>query len=168
MTSFKMASDAQLAVQELLAKFPNLRTADLKKELGMVHGNTQTKYKVLAVDLDAVLAKMTDIPKARFVKMAKEAWDRKFPEGREPTHGKTDFQVFLGEVLGSLKKAHPQTSHGELMKMAGLMWKERKGDVEMPDEEEPALKKKGRKKHIEPLTGLEVTQPPKRTRRSRT
>jgi hypothetical protein len=128
------SSSVQIALQEVLTKFPNMDMTDLQRELKGKEKERKMKYDGIAADLDVLLAKSGDVPIARFVKLAKEAWERKYPEGREKTHAKTSYQGFLGEVMKEIKQRHPNMVHQEVMRLAGEMWKVRKAEMAMSDE----------------------------------
>jgi hypothetical protein len=120
--------DIDAVLQGLKQKFSHLSTKDIRakiKEAFSVNNvPKKSKYHQVQLDLDNILSKIKDIPKTTFLKMAKDAWQKKYPEGREGRSN--DYATFLSNNLKELRKQNPQSTHSERIKQAAILWEQYK------------------------------------------
>ncbi|NBP58254.1 hypothetical protein EBU71_17295 [bacterium] len=116
----------QEALEEVRSKFSSVSVKEFKDECKKVLGEKTRRHKFdeLEKKIDEVLSGIADIPEATFVKLAKKAWNRKYPEGREAKSN--EYSVYLKTELPRLKVLYPTEKSGELVRRAAKAWQEQK------------------------------------------
>jgi hypothetical protein len=118
------------ALEEVRQKFQNISSKELKHSIKEVFDTNEnkTKYGYIEPLLDDILSKVTDITKTHFTKLAKDAWHRKYPEGRNKKSNA--YLDFLKVELPKLKAKYPGFTNSERMKQASILWKHEKEQIQ--------------------------------------
>lgn len=125
-------------LKSLRERFAHLTAKDLRGKIKELYAESnapkKSKYHHVQLELDEILSKIKDIPKATFTKLAKDAWDRKYPGGRESRL--SNYAEFLKEKLPELRQQNPQSSHPERIKQAAILWEQYKQEKSEKGESE--------------------------------
>lgn len=121
-----MDNTLKSALEEVRQKFQNISPKELKHSIKEVFDTNEnkTKYGYIEPLLDNVLSQVSDITKTHFIKLAKDAWHRKYPEGRNKRSNA--YLEFLKVELPKLKAKYPGFTNAERMKQASMLWKHEK------------------------------------------
>ena len=114
-------------LQDLRSKFKNLTDKELLEKVKEALNCSKTKrsrFASIEQALDGILAAVKDIPQKTFTKLSKEAWKRKYPEGREIRTNA--YSEFLKEKYKELKIKYPHSTYGEILQHVSVMWKQHK------------------------------------------
>lgn len=114
-------------LKDLRSKFKNLTDKELLDKVKEALNCSKTKrsrFASIEQALDGILAAVKDIPQKTFTKLSKEAWKRKYPEGRETRTNA--YSEFLKEKYKELKIKYPQSTYGEILQHVSVMWKQHK------------------------------------------
>lgn len=118
------SNDIDEVLKSLRERFSHLTAKEIRGKIKETFAESnapkKSKYHQVQLDLDDSLSKIKDIPKATFTKLAKDAWDRKYPDGRESRL--SSYAEFLKEKLPELRRQNPQSSHPERIKQAAILW----------------------------------------------
>lgn len=117
-----MGDDLKGAIEDMSKKF-NVSSKEVKSLLKEIveKNEHKTKFGYIEPLLDNVLSQVKDITKSQFAKMAKEAWERKYPDGRNKRSNA--YVEFLRVELPKLKEQYPGLTYAERMKQASILWK---------------------------------------------
>ena len=121
------------ALQEVVSKYPDLSPTEIAVGLKSITEDKTTRVGIflqkmsMTKSLDAFHADFGFVPRANFIKLVKQTWDKKYPEHAPPKRIKTLYQIFLHEKTLELKTMYPTMSGKERKTMVLEQWKSQKG-----------------------------------------